>query len=418
MRRKTWWLAVALGLAWVGAASAIEGDPEAARPLNERAREAYAAGNFVEAAQLFEQSYQAYQHPEFVYNQAQCLRRASQNEAALTAYQRYVEAGGGAAVAHIQIGECLVALGRRDEARQAFERYLELEPEGPHAAQARQAIDSGQPPSEQDHRRPEEVRDAQTYYDRALEQYTSSSDADAFVQAMTEGHERYNMPEFLASAARALQIEERYEDAAAMYRRYVETPGADAEGWYDLGSALLMISDDDGATQAYQRYLELEPQGQYAADAREMVHRLSQPSARASREQVEQAREAVRLARQHYDAGRLEEALREFERAHGLAADRETYFNICMCYTSLRQWIEATRHWETYLQSGELGHDAVAHLFAAQAYAGAGSQTEARRHVDRYLELADQNDLPNEEADVRWAQDMRGDTERGSSGGQ
>ena len=418
MRRKTWWLAVALGLAWVGAASAIEGDPEAARPLNERAREAYAAGNFVEAAQFFEQSYQAYQHPEFIYNQAQCLRRASQNEAALTAYQRYVEAGGGAAVAHIQIGECLTALGRRDEARQAFERYLELEPEGPHAAQARQAIDSGQPPSEQDHRRPEEVRDAQTYYDRALEAYNSSGDADAFIRAMREGHERYNMPEFLLNAAGACQFELRHEDEAALRRQYAETPGAPADAWYQAGNACLLANDHDGALQAYQRYLRLEPQGEHAADAGEMIHRLESPTQPHSMEQIEQAREAVRRGQEHYDAGRVQEALREFEQAHQLAADRQTYFNICMCYTSLRQWPEATRHWETYLRSGELGHDAVGHLFAAQAYAGAGSRTEARRHIDRYIELADQNELPNEEADTRWAQGMRGDTERGSSGGQ
>jgi tetratricopeptide (TPR) repeat protein len=414
---RTWWLALALALVWLGAASAVEGDPEAARPINERAVAAYQAGNFVEAAQLFEQTYQAYQHPEFLYNQAQCLRRAGQNEQALAAYQRYVQAGGPAAVAHIQIGECLTALGRRDEARQAFQRYLELEPDGPHAAHAREAVDSGRPPSEQDRRDPAQAREAQEYYDRALEQYNSSGDADAFISAMREGYQRYNMPEFLLNAAGACQVDSRYADEAALRLQYAETPGAPADAWYSAASSCVMANDDAAALRAFRRYLQLEPRGEHAADASEMVHRLENPSGRQSPEQLDQAREAVRRAQEHYDAGRVQEALREFERAHQLATDRETFFNICMCYTSLRQWPEAARHWDTYLQSGELGHDAVAHLFAAQAYAGAGSQTEARRHIDRYMELADQYELPNEAVDRRWAEGMRRDTERAGSGG-
>ncbi|MBN1918320.1 MAG: tetratricopeptide repeat protein [Verrucomicrobia bacterium] len=420
MRWQTWWRVVAFGLVVLSAASALayEGDPEAARPINERARAAYGAGNYAEAAQLFAQTYQAYGHPEFLYNQAQCLRRAGQNEAALTAYQRYVDVGGPAAVAHIQIGECLTVLGRRDEARQAFERYLELEPEGPHATQAREAVDSGRPPSEQDRRDPAQAREAQAYYDRALEQYTSSNDLDAFVRAMTEGNERYHMPEFLASAARAYSFEERHQDAAAMYRRYVQTPGASADGWYDLGNALLYCSDDAGAVEAWRHYLQVAPQGQHAAEAGEMVHRLSQPGARATGEQVGQAREAVRLAREHYDAGRVAEALREFERAHGLANDRQIYFNICMCYTSLRRWPAAAQHWETYLESGEMGHDAVAHLFAAQAFLGQNNAASASRHIRRYQELAGQHELPNEAANSRWAEGMARDAGRGGSGGQ
>lgn len=412
--------ALALGLLWSGAALAsYEGDPDAARPLNEQARQAYAAGNFAQAAPLFEQAFQAYQHPEFLYNRAQCLRRAEQHEQAIAAYQRYTRAGGQAAVAHIHIGECLLQLNRRDEATRAFRRYLELQPEGPHAAHAREAVESGRPPSEQDSRDPDRAREAQEYYDRVLRQYNRSEQAGELAQALVEGYEQYNMPEFLHSAAIGYHLAQQPRDAVPMYRRYLQTPAPDPEAWAELGDALAWLDDTEGMLQAYRRYLQLAPRGERAEEVRDLIAYYMEPSEEhPPREHLQEAREAVHRGQEHYDAGRVTEALREFQSAYERAPDRATLFNIAMCYTSLRNWREAAPRWVEYAQGGGRGRDAVAHLFAAQAFIGAGNPRMARGHLMEYLALADQHELPNEAADRRWAEGMLRDVGREAGGGE
>ena len=68
------------------------------------------------------------------------LRDAGQTSAAVDALRRAVELDARNASAYIAVGEISLRERRLDEARSAFQRYLALEPEGEHAAEARAAL--------------------------------------------------------------------------------------------------------------------------------------------------------------------------------------------------------------------------------------------------------------------------------------
>ena len=61
----------------------IEGDADAARPFFQQAQTAYTQGQYAQAAQLFQQAYDAWHHPAFLYNRGQALTRAASYQEAI-----------------------------------------------------------------------------------------------------------------------------------------------------------------------------------------------------------------------------------------------------------------------------------------------------------------------------------------------
>ncbi len=409
--------ALALGLLWSGAAlaSGYEGDPDAARPLNEQAARAYQAEDFAEAARLFGETYEAYQHPEFLFNAGQCYRRADQYEQAVAVYRRHVrEAREPSPIAYLHIGDCLLLQGGHlIEAVRAFQQYLDYDLTSEHAAHARIAIGTGLP---YERHNPQLVQQVQDHYERAMELYAEPGQERQTAEHLIQGYESLHTGEFLYNAAGVYHMEQMWSNAAEAYRRYLRTPNPRPGAWVDLASCLYMAGDDEGARRAAHRYQSAVNRGPRWEEASDIIRATAGGDDAPSAGDRQSAAEAFQRGEQHYGRGELDEALREFRTAYQLAGDRAAQFNIGMCHTSARNWAEAAQHWSEYAQDGDQGADAVAHLFAAQACLEQDNADEARRHLQAYVQRADEHDLPNEAADRRWAEGMLRDAEREGGG--
>ena len=162
--------------------------------------------------------------------------------AAITTIRPLTELETPSAMALTLYGEALLGAGQPTPAAEALDRALGIDAGLPEAllARAEAHIAAG------------DERDALTVIDRAFESLEerirpSSMRARAFV---------------LRGRARISDGDE--EEAITPLRAATELAGCPADAWFFLGEAL----PDEEAPSAYQRYLELAPEGPHAAEAR------------------------------------------------------------------------------------------------------------------------------------------------------
>lgn len=112
--------------------------------------------------------------------------------------------------------------------------------------------------------------------------------------------------------------EERYEEAAQIYRKVLAKEAADAEAHYRLGSALLALEQDDDALQAFQSAVD----GGFQAAAAQI--RMAQIHARNGREEA-----MYKLMQEAADAGfgftSLIDSIVEFEPYQNTEQFRSAY---------------------------------------------------------------------------------------------
>lgn len=423
---------IALAL-WPGGASAgeaaedasptYEGDAEAGRALERQGMAAYQERRYVEAAGLYQRAWDAYQHPRYQYNVGQCNRAAERWEPALAAYRRRLQLQPAPYnFIHTHIGQCLLGLNRREEANQALRRYLELEPNGHYAGQARRALETGQWPTDEEQRDPETVRGAQAVYDRADALVERERFREA-AEVSLQGYEQYpRVHELLYNAAICYLDGQLWAEAGRTFQRFLQTPGADHDAWVFLAEAQYEQFQFNDAVQSYERYLELEPTGTYADQARDFILAIIPPSGGTTRgrpptqEAIENFEQAFTEGQRLFDEGEYERARRAFElAAMAVPTDRNVNFNIGRCDEELNNWRGARVSYETFLQAGDQGSAAVVHLFLARVFLRLNQRGEASRHIRAYVDRARAEELPNEVADVDWASELLQEC-RGSGG--
>ena len=393
---------------------AIEGDPSVARPIFNQARAAFARGEYAEAARLFRRSFEAYRDWTLIYNVAQALRRGGEYENAITTYREYLQNAPNADnLAHIHIGECLVHLGRRDEANQSFRRYLALEENGEFADAARRAIETGQAPSAGDRRDLETVRAAGRLVDRA----DALWDAERFEEAarvFLDGYRQFpDLHELLYNAGLAYLDGRMWREAANAFARYVRTPGADHDALAFLAECYDELYEFGDAVRAYERYIEVEPRGTYADVARDYIRAIMAPSTGGghggqppSREEMENAERMYAQAMQLFREEHYDQARRAFETAYMAVPDRNFYFNMGRCEEKLENWAGARASYQSYLEAGDQGRAASGHLFLARVLLHLSEWSEASRHIRAYVDRARAEELPDEAADLGWAREL------------
>jgi len=400
--------ALAIWTASAFASDEVEGDAEAARPFNEQALAAFREGRFADAAGLFQRAYNLYPHPQFRFNMGQAYRRAGMHQRALDEYTNYLlEASQPNPQVFVLIGDCHLRLGHREEANQAFQSYLEDAPDGPHAAEARRAIESGQPPSQGDARPPEAVSNAEAVYDRADARY-EAGDFRGAATIFEQGARELQMSELLYDAGVAYADAGMWQDAIRVLRSHIEAGGYE-DAWAVLGQCYAEQFEFTNAVQAYERYLQADPDGDYAQEARDFIRATTgEGGGGVSREQYQRARAAFRRAHTHFEHNRFGQALRELRTAAQiLPHDRSITFNMGRCYAGMRNWSEAQSQFEAYLEGGDEGDAVVAHLHVAECFLEqGGSRREALRHIRIYTQRAESEDLTNEEARMRWAREL------------
>jgi tetratricopeptide (TPR) repeat protein len=79
--------------------------------------------------------------PALLSELALAQRAAGQRDAAVLTLEHALERDPRYATAHYILGSMFASDGKRDQAKKHFQRYLELEPRGPQAAQARERLE-------------------------------------------------------------------------------------------------------------------------------------------------------------------------------------------------------------------------------------------------------------------------------------
>jgi len=416
------------GSAGASAPSRIPGDEAAARPFFDRARQAYSEQRYVEAARLFQQTYDAWNHPLFLYNRGQSLIRASQWQEALQAFEGHVAAFEDSGlpreqfdpIAYIQIAECQHRLGQRDAARESLQRYIEANPQGALTPEVRECVESGAAPSTIGARDPQDVEASRRVFDEA-EALCGQGQYREAAERFLEGYNQHtDVTELLYNAASSYMMARMWREAIEAFDRYVQTPGASPEAFIELAQAHHELGQYTEAVAAYRRYIELEPNGTFSEDARQYIQTMEAQTGsgagQPSPENMQRAREFFDQAMAHYEAGRYREALEAFERAHDLVPTRESLYNIARCYSELGEWARALTNYENVLQGGDRGRDATVRMRLGQCLVELGRFDEARQHLDRFLQVADQDDIPEEEACRQYVNQLLERCRQGGSG--
>ncbi|MBN1918323.1 MAG: tetratricopeptide repeat protein [Verrucomicrobia bacterium] len=401
------------------AESRIQGDPAAARPLFQQGQTAYTEGRYADAATLFQQAYDAWHHPAFAYNKGQAIMRVSRWQEALTAFQLYVSGYQTSGLpssefdplVHIQIAECQHRLGQRDEARQALQRYIEANPQGTLTPAVRECVEAGADPSTIGARDPQTVTAARRVHDEAEALHRQGRYREA-AERYRQGYTQHgDITEFLYNAASSYRAARMWAEAIVEYERYLQTPAPTAEANIELAQCYHEQAEYERAIEAYRRYLQREPTGTFAEDARQYIESMTtvletRQGQQPSQDTMNQARQRFERGTAHYAAGRYRQALEEFSQAHDLVPARASQFNVGMCYLRMRDWVRALTQFENCLRDGDTGLAAETHLRAAECLLELMRWGDAQNHIRDYLQRADEAELPNEERDRARAEQL------------
>ncbi len=391
--------AVALDTEEEGAAAATyPGNAEEGTQLERQAVQQFQEHQYAEAARLFERAWETYQHPRYQYNIGQCYRHAQRWDDAVAAYQRRLEiepAPRNYIYAHI--GSCHLQARRRQEANQAFRRYIELEPNGDMAPQVRQALEAGSWP-EEERRSPEIVQQARQVHDRAR-QLSDAGEFEQAAEAYLEGYRQFSqVHELLLNAGLCYTWARRNEQAIEAFTQYLQTPGADPAAIAHLAECHMAEGDLPVARDTYQRYLQQDPDGELAQQARQVIRFISRLNPMPTRANLEEAKEHITRANEHAEAGRYRRAQRELEAAYEIIPVPSVRYNIGACYFSRGEYEEALPYFLQYIQQvGDEGVYASTHVDAAACLAELNRNEEAMEHIRAYRARADAAELPREQ---------------------
>ena len=207
-----------------------------------------------------------------LYNYATYAANAERADLATEFYEKAANADPQLAVAHFQAGLMKYQAGDLGGAADSLDRYLDLELTGPQADAALQVLAAARP------------EDAVSYYGKRLEANPGDS-ASRFRMGWVQ-HQSGDLDgagetllAYLAEAPdgehaeEALQaLEDDIPASAVLYwRQQTDADPEDAEAFFRLGAALYGTEDFAGAVEAFERHLELAPDGENAESARERL---------------------------------------------------------------------------------------------------------------------------------------------------
>ena len=395
-----------------GGSEQYEGDAEAGRALERQGVAAFQEHQYAEAARLFEQAWDVYQHPRYQYNVGQCYRHARRWAEAVAAYRRRLELEPPPRnYINAHIGYCLLQLRNREEANEAFRRYLELDPDGDVAPQVRQAIETGSWPEGEGRRAPEIVQQSRQVHERAR-QLSDAGEFEQAAEAYMEGYRQFSqVHELLLNAGLCYMWARRTEQAIETFTQYLQTPGADTAAIAHLAECRLAEGDLPGGRDTYQRYLQQDPDGEFAQEARQVIRFISRLDPMPTRANLAEAKEHIARGNEHVHAGRYRRAQREYEAAYEIIPLASARYNIGLCHFRRRQYDEALTYLLRYMEErGDEGNYASVHVDVAACFANLNRDEEAMQHIRAYRARADAAELPREQYYRDWATEIEEQT--------
>lgn len=396
---------------------------EQARTLNGQAVELYRHAQYQEALQAFERAYAVFPDSLFKKCIGQAQRKLGNYRQAVEAYQAYINESASLPrvvqlvygseprtvdpVIYTLMADCLLML-RDPSARQMYQRYLQLAPNGQYAAQARRAIETGVSIEDQMRRDPRTVQQARALHNSAVRLCQRGQYRQAAEMFLNGYGVQDTIHEFLLNAACCYQDAQMWAEAVQTFQRYLRTPGAEPRAYAFLAECQHHAGHHADAVQAYRDYLSHEANGEYSRDARDYIYTITHGQTDGSLfvpsdQDRLRAESAFRNGMEHHAAGRHQDALREFNNSHEAMATRHALFMLAFTYEQLEQWQEALTRYETLLRGGDYGDDAVAHLNAAECLMRLNRYSDAEGHARAYVQRAGEADLPDEQTNVQTA---------------
>jgi tetratricopeptide (TPR) repeat protein len=334
-----------------------------------RARDAYQAGNPVEAARACRQALQA--DPGDA--DAWCLlgiaqRAGGQAEQAVASYREALRLRPGFVEAWNNLGNALVNLHKLDEAIAAFEQVLRLRPD---YAEAHNNLGAAL-------RHQGKWSEAVARYQHALrlrpnypDAHNNLGDALQGLGRLEEAAQSYrralqlrpNFPEAHTNLGNVLARLERPDEAVAAHREAIRLRPGYAEAHSNLGNALVGQRRYAEAEACYRESLRLKP------DYAEAHHNLGTALAEQGRLAEAEAcyREALRLKPEYIDAcgnlataliaqGKSEEAAAVYDRILAYKPDSpDTHMSRAMALLGMGMWEEGWKDYEWRWRSPEFG---------------------------------------------------------------
>lgn len=166
-----------------------------------------------------------------VFEEGNALFEQGDYEAAIAKWEEFLEANPTLVQVYFNVGNAHRELGNVEEARDAYEKVLEQNPADTRAnyALGEMLVNDGQ------------TEEAMPYFEKALE----GNPDDAAVY--------YNVAElYFAQAA--------VEQAVTYYEQAVEVDPQYLSAWKQLGFARVRTGNNEGAIEAFQKYVELAPE--------------------------------------------------------------------------------------------------------------------------------------------------------------
>jgi len=354
------------------------GNAAASKPHWERAKQLKAQRKYEEAIKEVEKAYKLWQHPTFLHAIGTLSRLAEKYDEAADAYKRYFKAHPKADPRSlVLLGECLLRVGKRTEANQVFEKYLKLEKNRALANQVKDSIKTGKPPSAQDKRDPEKVKQAQALHDQAKKLSKKTQYGEA-AKLYMQGWDKFKMPEMLWNAGLSYFDNGDFYEAAKVFEQYVKTPAAKEWAWELLACCYDTLGMVTKTRDAWQRYLKAFPKGRYVAEANNYIN--------TPQNQMEKRKRAAALftqADKHYKAGRYREALKSYQNAQNTLPHPCTAFNIARCYQRLQEWKNALKQYQDVLAKDEKNYP-DAHLRAVECLLEMNMPNTAEHHINLF----------------------------------
>jgi len=427
--------------ATAGEPAAGQGDAaqryQQASDLDRQATQMYRQARYQQALTLFERAHSIFPEPNFRFCIGQAHRRQGDYRDAVEAYRAYLtETESPAAIVrayygnetrrinptvYTLMGDCLLML-RDPQANQMYRRYLELAPNGTYAAQARRAIETRVAIEVQVRRDPRTVERARALHDSAVRLYERGQYQQAAELFLSGYGTQDTVHEFLLNAGCCYQEARMWTEAVQTLQRYLRTPGAENRARALLAECQHHAGQHPDAIQSYRDYLSYEANGEYAQDARDYIYTLTRGLTDGTftvpDDQARQRAEAAfRNGMEHHQAGRHQDALREFNNSHEAMPTRHALFMLAFTYEQLQQWQQALTRYETLLRGGDYGDDAVAHLNAAECLLRLNRPDDAEGHIRNYMQRANEAELPDEQENMQTARTLLNVcTERRSGG--
>ena len=209
------------------------------------------------------------------------------------------------------------------------------------------------------------------------------------------------------NAALAYCDAQAWDDALATLRRYLETPDPLPEAVARVAEVQTVQGDLAGSLETYRRYLELDSDGNFSEQARQIVRSLGRLERIPTGAELAQAKLVYIRALAHCNAGRYNSAVRDLLEAWEGMPVPVIRFNLGVCYRNLRRHGAALRCFTDYMDvTGDRGKEASVHLDIARCLIDLDRHDEALEHIRTYRERADEEELPGEEAQMSLSREL------------